>query len=144
MQVFVEIPYVLVQAFVYAVIVYSMMSFHWTVAKFTWFFFITFSSFLNFTYFGMMTVSFSPNHQIAAIIAAFFYALFNLFSGFFIPKPVSSLFHSDTSLSSFYLHKPTNDYGNCWFIQRVGFCRKFHCGGYGTTGFARCHGRCMG
>jgi hypothetical protein len=37
----------------------------------------------------MMTVSISPNHEVAAIFAAAFYSLFNLFSGFFIPKPVS-------------------------------------------------------
>ncbi|KAL6539212.1 ABC transporter G member 36 [Orobanche gracilis] len=35
----------------------------------------------------MMTVSITPNHQVAAIFAAAFYALFNLFSGFFIPRP---------------------------------------------------------
>jgi len=92
MQVVVEIPYVLAQGLVFTVIVYSMMSFQWTAAKFAWFFFISFFSFLYFTYYGMMTVSVSPNHQIAAIIASFFYALFNLFSGFFIPKPVSSSF----------------------------------------------------
>ncbi|KAG6418324.1 hypothetical protein SASPL_120527 [Salvia splendens] len=44
-------------------------------------------SFLYFTYYGMMTVSITPNHQVAAIFAAAFYALFNLFSGFFVPRP---------------------------------------------------------
>ena len=90
MQVIVEIPYVLVPGLVYTAIVYPMMSFQWTAAKFTWFFFITFFSFLYFTYFGMMTVSFSPNDQISSIIASFFYSMFSLFSGFFVPKPVSS------------------------------------------------------
>lgn len=90
MQVVVEIPYVFIQAMYYTVIVYSMMSFQWTAAKFLWFFFISFCSFLYFTYYGMMTVSISPNHQVAAIFAATFYSVFNLFSGFFIPRPVSS------------------------------------------------------
>jgi ABC-type multidrug transport system permease subunit len=36
----------------------------------------------------MMAVAVTPNHQIAAIFAATFYSLFNLFSGFFIPRPV--------------------------------------------------------
>ncbi|KAG6519908.1 ABC transporter G family member 42-like [Zingiber officinale] len=86
-QVLVEIPYVVVQAMYYALIVYSMMSFQWTAAKFFWFYFISFFSFLYFTYYGMMTVSLTPNHQVAAILAATFYSVFNLFSGFFIPRP---------------------------------------------------------
>ncbi|KAF5933065.1 hypothetical protein HYC85_029236 [Camellia sinensis] len=49
--------------------------------------FLYYISFLYFTYYGMMTVSITPNHQVASILAATFYALFNLFSGFFIPRP---------------------------------------------------------
>lgn len=86
-QVIAEIPYVLVQTTYYTLIVYAMVSFQWTAAKFFWFFFITFFSFLYFTYYGMMTVAITPNHQVASIFAAAFYALFNLFSGFFIPRP---------------------------------------------------------
>eukprot|EP00262_Sarcandra_glabra_P008138 TRINITY_DN2136_c0_g2_i1.p1 TRINITY_DN2136_c0_g2~~TRINITY_DN2136_c0_g2_i1.p1 ORF type:complete len:791 (-),score=137.44 TRINITY_DN2136_c0_g2_i1:3-2042(-) len=86
-QVIVEIPYVFVQTTYYSLIVYAMVSFEWTVVKFFWFFFVSFFSFLYFTYYGMMTVSITPNHQVAAIFAAAFYALFNLFSGFFIPRP---------------------------------------------------------
>ncbi|URE29728.1 Pleiotropic drug resistance protein [Musa troglodytarum] len=86
-QVLVEIPYVVIQAAYYSLIVYSMMSFQWTAAKFFWFYFISLFSFLYFTYYGMMTVSLSPNHQVAAIFASTFYSVFNLFSGFFIPKP---------------------------------------------------------
>ncbi|GMH14252.1 hypothetical protein Nepgr_016093 [Nepenthes gracilis] len=86
-QVVVEIPFVLFQAAYYTIIVYAMVSFQWTAAKFFWFFFITFFSFLYFTYYGMMTVSITPNHQVAAVFAAAFYSLFNLFSGFFIPRP---------------------------------------------------------
>ncbi|KAJ3686419.1 hypothetical protein LUZ61_015583 [Rhynchospora tenuis] len=85
-QVVMEIPYVFVQGLYYTAIVYSMMGFQWTAAKFLWFFFISFFSFLYFTYYGMMTVSISPNHEVAAIFAATFYSLFNLFSGFFIPR----------------------------------------------------------
>lgn len=66
-----------------------MVSFQWTLAKFFWFFLITFFSFLYFTYYGMMTVSITPNHHLAAIFASAFFALFTLFSGFFIPRPVS-------------------------------------------------------
>lgn len=86
-QVIAEIPYVLVQTTYYTLIVYAMIGFEWTAAKFFWFFFVTFFSFLYWTYYGMMTVSITPNHQVAAIFAAAFYSLFNLFSGFFIPRP---------------------------------------------------------
>ncbi|KAF4399195.1 hypothetical protein G4B88_022278 [Cannabis sativa] len=86
-QMLAEIPYVLIQTTYYTLIVYAMVSFEWTAAKFFWFFFVNFFSFLYFTYYGMMTVSITPNHQVAAIFAAAFYALFNLFSGFFIPRP---------------------------------------------------------
>ncbi|KAJ9179246.1 hypothetical protein P3X46_011056 [Hevea brasiliensis] len=86
-QVICEIPYVLVQTTYYTLIVYAMVAFEWTAAKFFWFFFISFFSFLYFTYYGMMTVSVTPNLQVASIFAATFYALFNLFSGFFIPRP---------------------------------------------------------
>ncbi|KAK4761107.1 hypothetical protein SAY87_006000 [Trapa incisa] len=86
-QVICEIPYVFVQTIYYTLIVYAMVSFQWTVAKFLWFFFISFFSFLYFTYYGMMTVSITPNHQVASIFAAAFFSLFNLFSGFFIPRP---------------------------------------------------------
>ncbi|KDP40865.1 hypothetical protein JCGZ_24864 [Jatropha curcas] len=86
-QIIVEMPYVLVQTTYYTAIVYAMVAFEWTAAKFFWFYFISFFSFLYFTYYGMMTASLSPNLQVAAIFAAAFYALFNLFSGFFIPRP---------------------------------------------------------
>ncbi|XP_054783595.1 ABC transporter G family member 36-like [Prosopis cineraria] len=86
-QVVTEIPYVLFQTVYYSLLVYAMVSFEWAVGKFFWFFFVCFFSFLYFTYYGMMTVSITPNHQVAAIFAAAFYGLFNLFSGFFIPRP---------------------------------------------------------
>ncbi|XP_042501406.1 ABC transporter G family member 42-like [Macadamia integrifolia] len=85
-QVVTEIPFVFVQTTYYTLIVYAMVSFEWTVVKFFWFFFISFFSFLYFTYYGMMTVAITPNHQVAAIFAAAFFGLFNLFSGFFVPK----------------------------------------------------------
>ncbi|KAK1422488.1 hypothetical protein QVD17_25633 [Tagetes erecta] len=86
-QVIVEIPYVLLETTYYSIIVYSMVSFEWTSTKFFWFFFLNFFSFLYFTYFGMMTVSITPNEQVAAIFAAGFYLIFNIFSGFYIPRP---------------------------------------------------------
>lgn len=90
LQVFIEIPFVLFQTLYYSIIVYAMVSFEWKAEKFFWFVFVSFFSFLYFTYYGMMTVSITPNHQVASIFAAAFYGLFNLFSGFFIPRPVST------------------------------------------------------
>ncbi|KAL8230374.1 hypothetical protein R6Q57_000152 [Mikania cordata] len=86
-QVLVEIPYILSQTVVYSVIVYSMIGFDWTAAKFFWFVFFQLCCFLYMTYYGMMTVAITPNANIAAIIAASFYGIFNLFSGFIIPRP---------------------------------------------------------
>ncbi|KAK9054686.1 hypothetical protein SSX86_025765 [Deinandra increscens subsp. villosa] len=86
-QVLVEIPYVLVQTGVYSVIVYSMIGFEWTAAKFFWYLFFQLCCFLYMTFYGMMTVAITPNANIAAIIAASFYGIFNLFSGFIIPRP---------------------------------------------------------
>ncbi|PIA64722.1 hypothetical protein AQUCO_00100293v1, partial [Aquilegia coerulea] len=87
-QVIAEIPYVFGQTTYYAVIVYAMMGFPWNGAKFFWFFFISFFTYLYFTYYGMMTVAITPNLQVASILATSFYGIFNLFSGFFIPRPV--------------------------------------------------------
>ncbi|GAB2293479.1 transcription factor [Dionaea muscipula] len=86
-QVVIEIPFVFVQVVCYSLMVYAMVSFQWMAAKFFWFFFITFFTFLYFTYYGMMTVSIAPNHQVATILATSLFALFNLFSGFVIPRP---------------------------------------------------------
>ncbi|KAL4033708.1 hypothetical protein IC575_006813 [Cucumis melo] len=86
-QVIIEIPYVFFQTAYYTLIVYAMVDFQWTAEKFFWFFFVNFFTFLCFTYYGLMTVSITPNHQVASIFAGAFYILFCLFSGFFIPKP---------------------------------------------------------
>ncbi|XP_017215242.1 pleiotropic drug resistance protein 1-like [Daucus carota subsp. sativus] len=85
-QVLVEIPYIFVQTVVYGAIVYSMIAFEWTAAKFLWYLFFMFATLLYFTYYGMMTVALTPNPSIAAIIAGAFYGLWNLFSGFIIPR----------------------------------------------------------
>lgn len=47
--------------------------------------------FLTFTYFafyGMMAVGVTPSQQFAAVVSSGFYSLWNLLSGFLIPKPV--------------------------------------------------------
>ncbi|KAF8365228.1 hypothetical protein HHK36_032760 [Tetracentron sinense] len=84
--VMIEIPYIFVQALVYGVIVYAMIGFEWTVAKFCWNIFFMYFTLLYFTFYGMMTVAVTPNQNIAAIVSAAFYGLWNLFSGFIIPR----------------------------------------------------------
>ncbi|MCO5560583.1 hypothetical protein L7F22_014198 [Adiantum nelumboides] len=86
-QTAIEIPYVLLQTILYTLIVYSMLGFQWTAAKFLWFIFFMFLSFLYFAYYGMMCVAVTPSHHFAAIIASGCYGLWNLFSGFLIPRP---------------------------------------------------------
>ncbi|KAH9321643.1 hypothetical protein KI387_016282, partial [Taxus chinensis] len=86
-QVVVEVPYILVQTVVYALLVYSMIAFEWTAVKFFWFLFFMFFTFLYFTFFGMVTVATTPNFHVAAIISSAFYSTWNLFSGFIIPRP---------------------------------------------------------
>ncbi|XP_041002180.1 pleiotropic drug resistance protein 1-like isoform X1 [Juglans microcarpa x Juglans regia] len=86
-QVAIEIPYIFVQSTVYGIIVYAMIGFEWTAAKFFWYLFFMFFTLLYFTFYGMMSVAFTPNHHIASIISSAFYGIWNLFSGFIIPRP---------------------------------------------------------
>lgn len=86
-QVVVELPYTLFQTVVYGLITYSVIGFYWSVNKLFWYLFVTLCTFLYFTYYGMLTVAVSPNVQVASVIAAVFYSIFNLFSGFLIAKP---------------------------------------------------------
>ncbi|KAG6665324.1 hypothetical protein I3843_02G131600 [Carya illinoinensis] len=86
-QVAIEIPYIFVQASAYGLIVYAMIGFEWTAAKFFWYLFFMFFTLLYFTFYGMMSVAATPNHHIASIISAAFYSIWNLFSGYIIPRP---------------------------------------------------------
>ncbi|KAG2590002.1 hypothetical protein PVAP13_5NG314600 [Panicum virgatum] len=86
-QVVIELPYALVQDILYGVIVYSMIGFEWTVAKFFWYLFFGYFTLLYFTFYGMMAVGMTPNYHIASIVSSAFYSMWNLFSGFIIPRP---------------------------------------------------------
>ncbi|KAF5742936.1 ABC transporter G family member 32 isoform X1 [Tripterygium wilfordii] len=83
-QVAIELPYVFGQTIIYGTIFYSLASFEWTAQKFMWYIFFMYFTMLYFTFYGMMTTAITPNHNVAAIIAAPFYMLWNLFSGFMI------------------------------------------------------------
>ncbi|XP_061343406.1 pleiotropic drug resistance protein 1-like isoform X2 [Gastrolobium bilobum] len=86
-QVVIELPYVLLQAVVYGIIVYAMIGFEWTVTKVFWYLFFMYFTFLYFTYYGMMSAAMTPNPSMAIILSTGFYAVWNLFSGFLIPRP---------------------------------------------------------
>ena len=73
----------------YGVIVYAMIGFEWSVEKFFWYLFFMYFTLLYFTFYGMMAVAVTPNYHVASIVAAAFYGIWNLFSGFIIPEPVS-------------------------------------------------------
>ncbi|KAM3337572.1 pleiotropic drug resistance protein 1-like [Capsicum galapagoense] len=85
--VFIEIPYVLMQSVSYGVIVYAMIGFEWTASKFFWYLFIMYFTLLYFTFYGMMTVAVTPNENVSQIVVYFFHSVWNLFSGFIIPRP---------------------------------------------------------
>ncbi|KAF3674465.1 Pleiotropic drug resistance protein 1 [Capsicum annuum] len=87
-QVFIELPYIFVQAITYGVIVYAMIGFEWTASKFFWYMFFMYFTLLYFTFYGMMCVAVTPNQNVALIVSIFFYSLWNLFSGFIVPRPL--------------------------------------------------------
>ncbi|CAN4099865.1 unnamed protein product [Withania somnifera] len=85
-QVTIEFPYVFTQTLIYSTIFYLMASFELNIWKFVWYIYFMYFTLLYFTFFGMMTTSVSPNHNIAAIIVAPFYMMWNLFSGFMVSR----------------------------------------------------------
>ncbi|KAI3434296.1 uncharacterized protein J3R85_006768 [Psidium guajava] len=83
----VEIPYVAVQTIMYGVITYFMVNFERTARKFFLFLVFMFLTFTYFTFYGMMAVGLTPSPHLAAVISSAFYSLWNLLSGFLVPKP---------------------------------------------------------
>ncbi|AES81585.2 drug resistance transporter-like ABC domain protein [Medicago truncatula] len=86
-QVVIELPYVFVQAVVYGIVVYVMIGFEWTLVKVVWCLFFMYFTFLYFTFYGMMSVAMTPNNHISIIVSSAFYSVWNLFSGFVVPRP---------------------------------------------------------
>lgn len=132
-QVMIELPYIFIQTIIYGVIVYSMIGFEWTVVKLFWHLFFMYFTLLYFTFYGMMTVAVTPNHNIAAITASAFYAVWNLFSGFIIPRTVSENYHYFPILIIIIII--------LMFIYI--YDREFRCGGDGIIIFLRYRGHCM-
>lgn len=88
MQVLIELPHLLIQTLIYGLIVYAMIGFEWTATKFFWFIFFTYFTLLYFTLYGMMTIAATPSDSIAVIVSSAFYGLWELFSGFIVPRTV--------------------------------------------------------
>nr|GEX68219.1 pleiotropic drug resistance protein 2-like [Tanacetum cinerariifolium] len=86
-QVTIESIYITIQTSIYVFLLYPMIGFEWTTAKVLWFYFYMLMSNIYFIMFGMMTMSLTPSPQISAVLIYFFLCLWNLFSGFIIPRP---------------------------------------------------------
>jgi hypothetical protein len=65
-----------------------MIGFEWTASKFFWYLFFGYFTLLYFTFYGTMAVGLTPSYHIALIVSSGFYAIWNLFSGFIIPRLV--------------------------------------------------------
>ncbi|KAK9902782.1 hypothetical protein WJX75_005811 [Coccomyxa subellipsoidea] len=85
-QAIVELPYLLVQSFLFSVTTYFMVYFEINAGKFFWYVLFIFLTLAFFTFYGMMTVSLVPNIQVASIVSSTFYAMFFLFAGFIVPQ----------------------------------------------------------
>ncbi|KAJ9542752.1 hypothetical protein OSB04_029258 [Centaurea solstitialis] len=86
-QVTIESMYIVIQTSIFAFIFYPMIGFEWTPTKFLWFYYYMLTSVIYFTMFGMMMMSLTPSPQISAVLIYFFICVWNLFSGFIIPRP---------------------------------------------------------
>lgn len=86
----IEIPYTMAQAWIYSIFVYGMIGYEWTASKFLLYTFFTFITILYYIYTGFMLIAVSPNQETAAILNGVISTTLNVFSGFTIPRPVSS------------------------------------------------------
>ncbi|KAF5454239.1 hypothetical protein F2P56_023919 [Juglans regia] len=86
-QVLVEVPYLFTETAIFVIVTYPMIGYYGSACKVFWYFYVIFFSLLYFNYLGMLLVSLTPNFTVAAILNPAFNTLFNLFSGFPMPKP---------------------------------------------------------
>ncbi|KAF6153601.1 hypothetical protein GIB67_027468 [Kingdonia uniflora] len=83
----VEIPYIVLQTIVYGFITFFMINFEINIGKFFLYMLFMFLTFTYFTFYGMMAVALTPSQHLAAVVSTAFYSLWNLLSGFLVPKP---------------------------------------------------------
>ena len=104
----IELPYLLVQTVVYAVIIYAMIGFQWNAAKSLWYMFTMYFHLLDYTYYGMMVIALTLNQQVAYTVSTAIYGVWSLFGGLLIPRPVSFsnlIIIEFFIFSSFLVHK---------------------------------------
>lgn len=142
LQAVIEIPYALIQSIIYGIIVYSMIGFEWTVSKFFYYLMFMYLTFLYFTFHGMMIVAITPNNTISAVVSSAFYPLWNVISGYLIPKTVSA-YTKCVCIYVFYIHMFVYQYDGIYSHQSSGGDRDFLYGGDGSIGLARPLGVCM-
>lgn len=82
---------------------YAMIGFEWTAVKFFWYLFFMYFTLSYYTFYGMMTVGLTPNYNVASVVSTAFYSIWNLFSGFIIPRTVSILTFLKVILLTFSL-----------------------------------------
>ncbi|XP_074276922.1 ABC transporter G family member 39-like isoform X2 [Silene latifolia] len=85
-QLVIEMIYLAIGSFVYAILMYSMIGFEWTFTKCFYFYYYIYMCFMYYTVYGMMLVSLTPRPEFAAILMTFFVTLWNLFAGFLLPR----------------------------------------------------------
>ncbi|CAM0879339.1 unnamed protein product [Alopecurus aequalis] len=85
-QVAVELPYMLVQVFIFATIVYPMIGFQMISVKFFWFVLYMVLSFMYYTLLAMMTVALTPNIELASGLSFLIFIFWNVFSGFLVAR----------------------------------------------------------
>ncbi|XWS28696.1 hypothetical protein CRYUN_Cryun25bG0093500 [Craigia yunnanensis] len=83
----VEVPYIAVQTILFGVVTYFMINFERTARKFFLYLVFMFLTFTYYTFYGLMAVGLTPSQQMAAVVSSAFYSLWNLLSGFLVPKP---------------------------------------------------------
>lgn len=83
-----ELPYIAVQALVYSAIVYFLIQFEATGAKFGWFLLFLFLNLLSFTSFGQAMAVVSPSAAVAIASGGLFLMFWNVFCGFLVYKKV--------------------------------------------------------
>lgn len=66
-----------------------MIGYQFSAYKFFLYFYCMFCTLLSYTYLGMLLIAITPSFPVAATLQSAFYTTFNLFAGFFIPRPVS-------------------------------------------------------
>ncbi|KAG4145801.1 hypothetical protein ERO13_D05G116300v2 [Gossypium hirsutum] len=87
-QVAIEIIYTAIQTAIYVALLYLMIGYEWKASNFLWFYYYITASYVYFTLYGMMVIALTPGAQVAAIVMSFFLSLWNIFSGFLIPRPL--------------------------------------------------------